>query len=142
MTAKNMGRAIGLMSTQYRTIHYGCTVAQALEVFRDEKEKGKGSYMFVLNAQDSLIGFISLSSLLRIYPGEVITEFMMKEMVAVREADTQEKIARLIFKYKLEAIPVVDEQGKILGMVTVWKALDYLLPQSWKKKIVDNENPR
>ncbi len=136
---KKINRTIGLMTTNFLTIHFGCTVTQAVEVFRDAQEKVKGSYVFILDAQDALMGYISLSSLLRFSPGEIISELLVEKVVAVRERDSQEKIARLIFKYKLEAIPVVDERRRILGIVTFWEALDYLLPQSWKKKSIDEE---
>ena len=141
MANKNLDRAKGLMTTHYRAIHCGCTVAEVLTTYRTQ-DNVKGSYVFVLNAQDYLIGFIPLSGLLRFTPSEVITELMVKKVVAVREMDSREKIAQLINKYKLEAIPVVDEHRRILGIVTAWDALGYLLPQSWKKKFVDHENPR
>ena len=98
MANKNMDRSIDLMTTDYHAIHDGCTVAQALATFLTQ-DNVKGSYVFVLNAQDSLIGSISLSSLLRFTPGEVITELMVKKVVAVREMDSREKIAQLIYKY-------------------------------------------
>jgi len=140
MVKKNIDRAIDLITTEYHAIHDGCTVAQALASFRTQ-DNVKGSYVFVLNAQDSLIGVISLSSLLRLSPGEVITGIIVSKVVPVREMDSQEKIARLIYKYKQEAIPVLDEQRRILGIVTARDALDYLIPQSWKKEFVNNENP-
>jgi magnesium transporter len=137
MVKKYIDRAIDLMTTDYHAIHDGCTVAQAIATFRTQ-DNVKGSYVFVLNAQDSLIVFISLSSLLRFSPGEVITKLIVEKVVAVHETDSQEKITRLIYKYKLEAIPVVDEQRRILGIVTARDALDYLIPQSWKKELVNN----
>jgi CBS domain-containing protein len=64
---------------------------------------------------------------------EVIFEDLVKKVVAEREKDTREMIARLIFKYNFEAIPVEDEQRRILGIVTAWDTRAYLLPKVWRE---------
>jgi Mg/Co/Ni transporter MgtE len=60
---------------------------------------------------------------------------MHTKVVKVNLKDTQEKVAQLIAKYDLLAIPVVDDENKLHGIVTSDDALDKIIPTAWKKRL-------
>ncbi|MCX6070976.1 MAG: CBS domain-containing protein, partial [Chloroflexi bacterium] len=62
-------------------------------------------------------------------------EFMHEKYVSVLPLDSQDKVAQLISKYNLSAIPVIDEQAHLKGIVTADDALDKILPTKWKKRL-------
>jgi len=60
---------------------------------------------------------------------------MERRLVTVGPLDRQDSVAQVVAKYDLLAVPVVDEQGRIQGIVTADDALDAIIPTAWKKKI-------
>jgi Mg/Co/Ni transporter MgtE len=60
---------------------------------------------------------------------------MHHRVVTVNVLDSQEEVAQAIAKYNLLAIPVVDEQGRLHGIVTADDALDKIIPTAWKKRL-------
>jgi Mg/Co/Ni transporter MgtE len=68
-------------------------------------------------------------------PDQNIENIMVRDVVTVKPFDSQEETASLIARYNLLAIPVVDDEGHLLGIVTVDDAIDALLPTRWKKRL-------
>jgi magnesium transporter len=60
---------------------------------------------------------------------------MHRELIRGRLDDTQEEVARLIAKYNLLALPIVDDGGRLKGIVTVDDAMDVILPDDWKARV-------
>ena len=68
-------------------------------------------------------------------PDKRVRDFMTADPVAVRTDADEEEVTRLIAKYNLLALPVVDEQNVLHGIVTVDDAIDLVLPLAWKKRL-------
>jgi Mg/Co/Ni transporter MgtE len=60
---------------------------------------------------------------------------MHRRVVSVNLTDSQDQVAQVVAKYNLVAVPVVDDQGRIHGIVTADDALDKIIPTAWKKRI-------
>ena len=92
-------------------------------------------YVYVTEPSGKLVGVISLRELVMADPATPIRDFMHKRLVTVRLDDSQEDIAQAVSKYNLLAVPVVDNEGRIQGIVTADDALDKIIPTAWKKKL-------
>ena len=72
---------------------------------------------------------------LRAGPKGKLAAFMHTDLVTVNEKDNQRDVAKKMAKYNLLALPVVDDEEKLKGVVTVDDALDMVLPTGWKKRL-------
>jgi Mg/Co/Ni transporter MgtE len=68
-------------------------------------------------------------------PESTIREVMIEEPVAVGLLDSQEEVAQVVARYNLLAVPVVDGEGRLEGIVTVDDAIDTVLPTTWRKRL-------
>ena len=128
----------GLMTTEFVTVPKGLTVGEALARLREMAETPNMIYyLYVVEAENSwkLCGVIALRSLILADPAAPLAEVMRDEFQQVSpEADAHE-VARLIAEYNLLALPVVDEAGDILGIITVDDAMEILLPKGWRQRL-------
>ncbi len=92
-------------------------------------------YIYVLGANDHLEGVFSLRQLVLSPPFARISDFMETRLVTVGLLEEQEEVAHMISKYNLLAIPVVDDEGQMHGIVTADDALDKIIPTAWKKRL-------
>jgi CBS domain-containing protein len=126
----------GLMTTEYVSVLPDMTAAQTIEHLRKVGEEAElVYYVYVTDSEEHLIGVFSLSDLILAQPETPITNFMHKRVVTVELADKQEEIAQIVAKYNLIAVPVVDAENHLHGIVTADDALDKILPTSWKKRL-------
>lgn len=128
----------GIMTTEFTTLPEGLTVAQALEYLRQSEEAQEDEalhYIYVVDEGGHLKGVISLRDLVLSPPEATLTERMTTRLITVGPLTPQQEIARLIAKYNLLAVPVVDEAGVLQGIVTVDDAIDAILPTAWKKRL-------
>ncbi len=82
-----------------------------------------------------MLGVFSLSDLIIAQPDTPITQFMHKRLVSVELETEQNEVAQIVAKYNLIAVPVVDSENRIHGIVTADDALDKILPTAWKKRL-------
>ena len=110
----------GKMSSDFVFIYEGSTVRDAIhEVRKNAEEFENLFFIYILNKSDKLIGVAGLKSLL-IYPRVTpITEVMEDDLIYVTTDVDQEEVANTMEKYDLVVIPVVDEQQKMVGRITV-----------------------
>lgn len=126
----------GLMTTEYVTIPPDGTAAQTIEHLRKVGEDAELIYyVYVTDAEEHLIGVFSLSDLIVARPETPVTEFMHKRVVSVELEVEQDEIAQIVAKYNLMAVPVVDVENRLRGIVTADDALDKILPTAWKKRL-------
>jgi len=91
--------------------------------------------VFVLDEAERLVGVVGLAQLVLADPRELLRE-VMDDDVARASIETEEsEVGRLMAKYNLLALPVVDAEGRILGVVTVDDALDAIVPEEWKRRL-------
>ncbi len=126
----------GLMTTDLVTVTPSMTANQAIESIRtQEEEVDDVLYVYVVDEKKKLIGTFSLSELIFAQPRTKVSEFMHKKFVSVNANDKQDELAQVVAKYNLLAVPVVDDNKNLLGIVTADDALDKIIPTSWKKRL-------
>jgi CBS domain-containing protein len=126
----------GIMTTEYVAIPPNVSAEEAISILREESSEAETIfYVYVTDNEDCLLGVFSLSDLVLAQPNTMITNFMHTKVVKVNLIDSQEKVAQLIAKYDLLAIPVVDNDNKLHGIVTSDDALDKIIPTAWKKRL-------
>jgi magnesium transporter len=90
-------------------------------------------YIYVVEGE-KLLGVLGLRDLIFEDPAKPISKVMHKKLITVRADAGQETVAELISKYNLLALPVVDEEKSLLGVVTVDDVVDLLLPPASRRK--------
>jgi magnesium transporter len=128
----------GIMTTEYVTIPDGLTVHQALEHVRHSAAAQDDEalyYVYILDEAQKLKGVVGLRELVLARPDTAVREIMETDLVTVDPQRPQNEVGRLVAKYNLLAIPVVDQDNVMHGMVTVDDAIDALIPTAWKKRL-------
>lgn len=117
----------GIMTKDYISILQDITCFEAIERLREESPDAETIYyIFVTDHQERLVGVISLRELIVSKPDQLIEEIMNPNVISVNIDDDQEEVARDVSKYDLLAIPVVDDEHTLLGIVTVDDVIDVL----------------
>ena len=126
----------GLMTTDYVSVQPNLTAEQTICYLRKVGDEAELIYyVYVTDESNHLIGVFSLSDLIMAQPDVLVTEFMHKRVVSVNLKDEQDEIAQVVSKYNLMAVPVVDDQNTMHGIVTTDDALDKIIPTAWKKRL-------
>jgi len=126
----------GLMTTEQVSVPSGITAGEAIELVREQaKEIDPIYYVHVVDPDGKLKGVFSLRELILASPDTLVDELSPREIVSVKPETRQADVARLVARYNLLAVPVVDDEGKLLGIVTADDAIDAVIPTSWKKRI-------
>jgi magnesium transporter len=126
----------GIMTTEYASIQPDLTAAEAIQVLRGMADEVETMfYVYVVDKEEHLIGAFSLNNLIFAPPGEKVADFMTDRIITVNLTDDQETVAQTVAKYDLIAIPVVDDQNRLHGIVTADDALDKIIPTAWKKRL-------
>jgi magnesium transporter len=117
----------GIMTPDVTTVTEDMTVQQVLTQLRGTAgELGDIYYIYVVGPKRVLDGVISLRDLIVSSPDTPVSAIVERELFTVGPDDDQEQVAEMMSKYDLLALPVVDESGRILGIVTVDDALDVM----------------
>jgi CBS domain-containing protein len=126
----------GLMTNDVVTVPPYVTAEQAIGLVRRQAaEMDNVYYVYVVDEDEHLLGELSLRELIVAAPNTSIGRVMHRELIRGRVDDSQEEIARMIAKYNLLSLPIVDDQGRLKGMVTVDDAMDVILPDDWKARL-------
>lgn len=119
------GTAGALMTSDYATLKADITVAQALAALRREAPDAETIYhSYVIDDERMLQGVVSLRDLILAHPDKTIDMLMTTDVVSGEVNEDQERIARRITRYDLLALPITDEQGCLVGIVTYDDAMD------------------
>jgi magnesium transporter len=126
----------GIMNTEFVAVRPDLSAAQAIEILRETANEIETMYyVYVVDPDNRLLGIFSLRELVLAKPETPVSEFMHRRMVTVDLLDSQDEVAQAVSKYNLIAVPVVDEQGRLHGIVTADDALDKIIPTAWKKRL-------
>ena len=121
------GTAGGMMTTQFVAVKADNTVGETIEVLRElDDDHPTVHYAYVLNDYDEFVGVLSLRTLV-LDDARPVRDVMFDDVISATPDETEEDVAADIFKYELPAMPVVDEHGVLLGIVTVddaWDAIE------------------
>jgi magnesium transporter len=117
----------GLMSTDFFALEQDTTAQEAIEQLQQEAGEAEVVfYLYVISEHDTLVGVVSLRELVRARRDRPIKEFMISEVIRVRVETDQEEVAQLIARYNLVALPVVDDNNRLVGIVTVDDIIDVI----------------
>jgi CBS domain-containing protein len=126
----------GIMTTEFVAVPATLTAAQTIDRLRElEPDAETIYYVYVTDPDERLVGVLSLRDLIVARPEMPISTFMFDEPVAVRTDASQEEVTEVVARYNLLAVPVVDAEGRLEGIVTVDDAMDTLLPQPSKRRL-------
>ncbi len=126
----------GIMTTEFVAVPATLTAGQTIDTLRElEPDAETIYYVYVVDDDDRLVGVLSLRDLIVARPETPIAEVMIQEPVAVGVLADQDEVAEVVAHYNLLAVPVVDDEGRLAGIVTVDDAIDTVLPTAWKKRL-------
>jgi magnesium transporter len=119
----------GLMTTEFISLSENLTVEEVITQLRHLAPNAETIYyLYVVDAEGRLVGVISLRRLIVSQPFQPVPEIMIKEPITVTPEMNQREVADVFSKYNLLAVPVVDTEGRILGIITVDDVMDLILP--------------
>lgn len=126
----------GIMTTEFISVSPDLKAQEAIEVLRQHAQETETMfYVYVADSQGKLQGVFSLSDLLFAQPDTKVGELMNERTVSVTTDASQDEVAQIVSKYNLRAVPVVDSERRLQGIVTADDALDKIIPTAWKKRL-------
>ena len=125
----------GLMTNEYVAIQQDYTAQQTIETLRAlEPEAETIYYVYVVDQDEHLTGVISLRDLIVAKPDAQVADFMITKVRSVRLDADVEEVAHTFERYKLLALPVVDDENRLQGIITIDDTLEQLLPPDWRRR--------
>ncbi len=116
-----------IMTRNYFALEEDVTIAEAVAALQKRSEEFEMVfYVYVVDKRDHPVGVVSLRKLLTTHPATQLKRIMVQDVISVGTRADQEEVARLVAEYNLLAIPVVDEEDKLVGIVTVDDVIDVM----------------
>ena len=115
-----------IMSTNFYALNQNTNISDAITGMQLEGDVESAFYLYVVDDEDRLVGVASLRQLLFTRPNTPLKEIMTKEVISVRTETDQEEVARSVANYNLVAIPVIDHESRLVGVVTVDDIIDVI----------------
>ncbi|MBW4683908.1 MAG: magnesium transporter [Komarekiella atlantica HA4396-MV6] len=121
------GTAGRVMTTEYVRLREGLTVGEALsKIRRQDEDKETIYYAYVTDDNRTLVRVVSLRQLLFTFPDVLIRDIASDRVIKVRTETPQEEVAQIMKRYDLIAIPVVDREDRLVGIITIDDVMDIL----------------
>ncbi|MCW5313415.1 magnesium transporter [Nostoc sp. KVJ3] len=121
------GTAGRVMTTEYVRLRQGLTVGEALsKIRRQDQDKESIYYAYVTDDNRTLVRVVSLRQLVFTFPEVFIKDISSDRVIKVKTETPQEEVARIMQRYDLIAIPVVDREDRLVGIVTIDDVMDIL----------------
>jgi len=125
----------GIMTPNFVSIFSNHTAQETIDYLRKISPSAKHAYyLYVINDIKKLVGVLSLRNLIVAPPEKKVYEIMSRRVVSIYVNASKEDIAKTISAYNLLAIPVVNTEGQLQGVITVDDVLDVVIPRSWKRR--------
>ena len=125
----------GLMSPDFLCLYEQGTVAEALDRVRRATTSPEGlAVVFTMDTHRRLEGAVALVDLIRADPAQRLENAAAPDPVKLRPDAEFEEVARLMADFNLLAAPVVDDEGRMIGVVTVDDVLEVILPAGWRRR--------
>ena len=113
------------MTTEYASLPAEITAGEAIARLRLQAPDSESIYyIYVLDAERHLVGFISLRDLILAKPTALVSDLMQRDVIRVRMDEPQDKVVEQLARFDFIAIPVVDDQNRLVGIVTHYDVLD------------------
>ena len=144
----------GTMTTGYISINKDMTALEAIDHMREEAEEAETIYyIYVVDDEEKLVGVLSLRELIIARDSNIVEDLMSENIISVYVDEDREEALRLVSKYNLIAIPVVDRQEKLKGIITVDDIIDVMEEEATEdmykfagsseheREVAEKENP-
>ncbi len=119
------GSAGSLMTTEYASLPEDITAGEAITRLRSQAPNSESIYyIYVLDAERRLLGFVSLRDLILAKPTALVADLMQRDPISVRVEEPREKVVEKLARFDFIAIPVVDDRNRLVGIVTHDDVLD------------------
>lgn len=115
-----------IMAVNVFCLDQNMTAREAIDKIQQSSGLESLFYVYIVDEGGVLMGVVSMRQLLQVEANRVLKNFMTTEVLRVNVYDSQEKAAHLVAEYNLVSLPVVDDSGKLVGMVTVDDVIDYI----------------
>ncbi len=116
-----------IMVTDFIALEEDVTAKQVIESLQNKYlDVEMPFYIYVIDSYGKLVGVSSLRQLVVVHPGKPLKEFMATDLVSAKTYTDREEVARLVSRYDYLAVPVVDDDNRIVGIVTVDDVIDIL----------------
>ena len=120
-----------MMTTDYAWLPPGLTVGQAIEELRKQAyDEETIYYIYVLDENRRLLGFVSLRHLILAKSTAKVGDIMQTEVISVRVDADREEVVKTVQRYDFLAIPVIDEQHRLVGIITHDDAIDVMVEEA------------
>lgn len=117
----------GLMTSEFLALRRRMTAADAIIAIRNWKPENDDIYrLYVVDGENHLVGSVSLRELITAEPGTILADFMDLRVLSVTVGTDQEECARIISRYNLLILAVVDSEHKLIGVITVDDVMDVI----------------
>ncbi len=116
----------GIMATEIFSLREEITVREAISALQEATDVEMVFYLYVTDDHNHLVGVLSLRQLLTVPPHTRLKDIMAVDVFSVRTDTDQEEVARVVEKYNILAVPVVDEGNKLMGIITVDDVIDVM----------------
>jgi len=115
-----------IMTTEYFSLPEHTTAEEAIHKLQGAKDIVNVFYVYVTDKDDKLVGVLSLRQLLQVPPHTRLGTMIKREVISVATDTDQEEVAKLVGRYNLLAIPVVDRDNTLVGIITVDDVVDII----------------
>ncbi len=119
-----------MMTPEYMRFYKDMTIQQAFEEIRSHGEDAETVYTGYVVERNKLVGVVSARDMLLSDPQKQLSEIMDDNVISVLVTDDQEDVARMMQHYSFDAMPVIDNEGMLVGIVTIDDAVDVLEEES------------
>jgi magnesium transporter len=116
----------GIMTTDFVSLHEDTTVKDAIAHLQETSAKQMVFYLYVTDDAGGLVGVVSLRQLLVVAPATPLKKIMTTDVISVVTDMDQEEVAKIVAKYNILAIPVVDKDNILVGIITVDDVVDVI----------------
>ncbi len=116
----------GIMTSEFTALNADTTADEAIQHLREHTPARQIFYVYVTGETGELLGTVSIDRLITGDPGTRLGDLVLTSVVSVTPDTDREEAATLVTQYDMLALPVVDEQGRLLGVITIDDAMDVL----------------
>ena len=115
-----------IMNTNVFTLYQNTTCSEALRTLQDQEEAEMVFYLYITDDDNRLVGVASLRALATTPKDTLLMDIMVKRVHSVRPETDQEDVAQIVAQYNYLAVPVLDEDDHLMGIVTVDDVVDVI----------------
>lgn len=120
----------GIMTAEIHAFPHTLSVGDTIEKLRKQEQKEIVLTVYVVDEHNHLLGVAPFKSLVFASSDQTLGDIMVKDPVSITTEDSQEEAAQLFAQYDLLSLPVVDDNGKLMGVITVDDAIDVMYDEA------------